>query len=156
MTTLYPQTGKHLTNILFPKHVIEQFPNNTRFARLSKPKPEILHIESVFPFDLFPNSLIVDSDTVTIIHRSVPPIEHIETIPIEIITDVSVNRGMFLAALVIVCANIRAPITMTIARLRPQDALCAHQIIECLMSIKKHGEKSNQEASIPCSDILPN
>lgn len=153
MTTLYPTHTKQITNILFPKQIIEPYPSSLLMRSvLSHLKPEILHINSVFPFDPFSDSLIVDADTVTIIHRFVPPIEHIETIPIEVITDVKLNRGLMLSSLVITAANLRNPITISIAKLKPQDATCAHRIIECLMAMKH--KNSEKPIETPCEGVI--
>lgn len=141
MTTLYPQTTKQIMNILFPKKVYEPHDRSRSLNdSLAREKPQILHVKSVFPFDPFPNSLIVDYDTVTVIHRSIPPIEHIETLPIDVITDVRIHRGLVLSTLEIIASNLRNPLSMAIIKLSPQDAICAHRVIECLMSIKRQNK----------------
>ena len=61
---------------------------------IKKSQSVLLKISSTFPFDLFPDSLVVDENKVSIIHRDFMT-EHVHSILIEDITDITVNTSIF-------------------------------------------------------------
>lgn len=58
-----------------------------------------MKISSVFPFDLFPDSIIVDQKKVDIIHRGFLAIRRVFTVFIEDIRTVRVSNGLIFASI---------------------------------------------------------
>lgn len=100
----------------------------------------LLRISSVFPFDLFPDKLIIDETKVSIIHWDFIGTEHIHSIFIEDITDVTLDTTLFFATLRITESNNpRFPRKFAIKYLKKSEALCARRIIQGMLSAERKG-----------------
>lgn len=60
---------------------------------------EIMRIRSVFPFDLFPNTIILQKNKIDIIHRPFFYTKQVFTVFINDIRTVKINSGPFFASL---------------------------------------------------------
>ncbi len=110
------------------------------FNLVSKSEHILLKVASVFPFDLFPDSLIIDENKVTFCHKEFFKTAEIHPVLIEDITDVLVDTGPFFASLkVIDSSNERFPVTLTVGFLKNTTALQAQKIIQGLIAAKKQG-----------------
>lgn len=113
--------------------------SETQLARLvRKSANTLLTISSVFPFELFPDVLIIDENKVGIIHRNSWFSEHVHSVFIEDVTEVSVEKNMFLATLRVVDGrNLRFPLEYVIRKLNIREALEARKLIEGLVVAKR-------------------
>lgn len=59
----------------------------------------LLHVSTVFPFDLFPDDVTVDKNKITLTHRIFFWTGQVHSIPIEEVGDVIVESGPFFATL---------------------------------------------------------
>ncbi|OGK18934.1 hypothetical protein A2866_05020 [Candidatus Roizmanbacteria bacterium RIFCSPHIGHO2_01_FULL_39_8] len=108
---------------------------NKLYNLTNKSKEILLKIHSIFPFDLFPNTIVVDEVKVSVIYRFFFASEQIRDILIKDIRSVYVDSSIFFAALNIsfVWPRLIKEKTTTINYLRKNDALRAKNIIEGLM-----------------------
>lgn len=102
-------------------------------------KSVLFHFHTSFPFDLFPDEIVIDENKVNIITKDFLFVHHLRSILIEDITDVSVDTGLLFAAITIIdSGNYRFPITITIKFLLKKDALRARDIIQGLILAKNN------------------
>lgn len=107
---------------------------------VNKSEHILLKISSVFPFDLFPDSLIVDENKVTFCHKEFFKTTEIHPVLIEDITDILVDTGPFFASLKIIdSSNERFPVTLIVGFLKNKIAIQAQKIIQGLIAAKKQG-----------------
>lgn len=98
----------------------------------------LLRVYSVFPFDLFPDELTIDENSVDVVHKDFIGIQRARSIAIFDIADVTVETGPLLANLKIVGGpHLRDP--MIIEHLRKSDAIRARETIQGLVLTIKQG-----------------
>src|SRR5258708_7965897 len=85
------------------KNIKEQSAN---FEKLIKKSDRVLlKIKSVFPFEFFPDSIVIDESKVSIIHRIFFWTAAIQSIPIQHVQDVEVDTSILFATLKILPAG---------------------------------------------------
>ncbi|MBA3724654.1 MAG: hypothetical protein H0W89_07280 [Candidatus Levybacteria bacterium] len=100
---------------------------------------EILRAKTVFPFSIFPDTLIIDTTKMTIIRKQMFATEHITTIPIKDVADATVQTALFLATLTVSympqASNpmMIKPIEDHITCLKREDAIRAKNIIKGIL-----------------------
>ncbi len=100
----------------------------------------LLTLKSIYPLDLFPDTVIIDENKVNIIRKDFFGAENIHSILIEDVTNVTVATGPFTATLDIIdSTNFRYPITYTVRHLNIRKALLARRLIQGLISCKREG-----------------
>lgn len=97
----------------------------------------LLKISAVFPFDLFPDELIIDECKVSIVFREFFFSADIHSINIEMIRDVDVETGPFFAKLQIVPDGFPGH-PLVVRYLKKGDAYKARSIIQGLMVAKRN------------------
>jgi hypothetical protein len=116
---------------------------------LTRTKRELLTIRSVFPFDLFPDTLRIDENKIEIISRKFFSLEeHIFPILIKNINGVVVTTSPFFATVTFEITGHNTnpePITM----LKKREALLAKRIIMGLIAAQKDGKDGIDLSSIP-------
>lgn len=111
----------------------------------------LFQFQTAFPFDFFPDKIIIDENKVNIVSRDFLFNYHVRSIVIEDITDVSVDTGIFFATLTIVdSSNYRFPITESIRFISKENALKARKLIQGLILAKSN---NIDLASIPISKV---
>lgn len=99
----------------------------------------LFKFHTIYPFDFFPDEIIIDENKVSIVTRAFFLSYHIRSILISDITDVSVDTGLLFATLSIVdSSNYRFPITEKISFLSKKNALTARKIIQGLIMAKNN------------------
>lgn len=93
----------------------------------------LFRTKTVFPFDFFPDDLIIDSEKVNIIIRDFFGAEQIHGIPIKNITDLSVEHSAFFATLHILPGRVFQNQVVSIRHLKKNDAIKARNIIQGLI-----------------------
>ncbi|HEX7042812.1 MAG TPA: hypothetical protein VF189_06175 [Patescibacteria group bacterium] len=88
---------------------------------------------SAFPFDIFPNDIIVDSEKVNVILRLFFGSQQIHSIPIKNISDLSVEHSIFFATLHILPGRVFENQVVSIDKLKRSDAIKARNIIQGLV-----------------------
>lgn len=104
---------------------------------VEKSRHILLKISTVFPFDFFPDDIIIDELKIDIIRRTSWFTESVDTIPNDKVVDVKVDTGPVFAALTIVGKEFRVEPTI-INHLWRKDALNAKQLIEAIMFCISH------------------
>jgi hypothetical protein len=109
-----------------------------RLDKLAKESSEILYeISSVFPFQIFPDKVTIDTNKVTIVHKGLF-FKNIFPILIGDIRTVKITRGLIFASLSFeVLGYEENPGTIT--HLWPETASKAEKIILGLLSTKREG-----------------
>lgn len=98
----------------------------------------LFKVKTVFPFDLFPDCLCIDENKVSIISKTFMGTEHVRSVLIGDITDVTVQTTPFLSTLEIIdSSNVRNPIYIKVANLKTRDAVRARRIIQGLIAAKQ-------------------
>ena len=100
---------------------------------MGKSRTPLLQIETVFPFDFFPDTLIVDTTKVHIIIREFFASEEIHSIPIANIVDVYVETGPLFATLRILPQLVFEHQVTEITKLWKTDAVKARDMIQGLI-----------------------
>ena len=104
----------------------------------------LLKISSVFPWDLFPSSLIAEETRLTIIHRQLFS-SQIHSVDIKNISNVFIDNALIFAQLTIV-SNTFAENQIVINRLRKKEAIFMRRIIEGLrMFVNKDIDTTNYQ-----------
>jgi hypothetical protein len=97
---------------------------------------ELLRTQSVFPFTIFTDTLIIDTTKVTIAKKQLVATEYIITIPLKDISDVTVQTVLFLATLTIsympqaASSGGGTPVEVRIPNLNRSDAINAKNILK--------------------------
>ena len=100
----------------------------------------LLTLKSIYPFDLYPDTVIIDENKVNIRKKEIFGAENVHSILIEDITNLTVSTGPFTATLDIVdSSNLRFPITYTIRHLNIKKSLLARRLIQGLIACKREG-----------------
>lgn len=108
-----------------------------KFNELVAEGPNVLlTINSVFPFDLFPDRLLVDSVKVTLIHNIFFNSNQIRSITIKDIKFVTIENGPLFSTLRI-SDNMLQPTVFVIKPLWRKEAQKIHDIIQGLVSCEK-------------------
>ena len=126
----------------FEKERRQVFPRPTKnLTDFLQDSPKVLlKITTLFPLDIFPDDIIVDEDKVTIVKKGLTGVSNIQSIFLEDVSHINVNKVPFAASLNITdSSNIRHPITHTIANLSSKDALLAQCVIQGLILAKRKG-----------------
>ncbi len=109
--------------------------------------------KTMFPFDLFPNSLVIDHNKVDIVYRTFFGHSHTVSIPIERLNYVGVNSVLFLSTLRFETKGLEqnpAPLTM----LPTRAAQYAKNLLFGLMTAEKHGIDLSRLAENDCLEKL--
>lgn len=147
------QTPKY-TQSLFPSRKVRQLGGDTEYRLLSTVSDEqnvrdldtlvkesqrvLLRINAVFPFNFFPDEVIVDETKVSIIHKIFFYSNSIRSIAHEDIFNVIVEHSLFFATLEIVDRFfVEQPII--IRYLKKDDAILARRLIQGIIIAKKKG-----------------
>lgn len=97
----------------------------------------LMKIKAVFPFDLFPNTVIIDANKVTVIDSIFFASETVTSILLEEITDVVVESNFFLAKLNITYSHHPLkPEYYAVPALKKREALRAKEIIQGLLVLR--------------------
>ncbi len=73
-----------------------------RFQNISTHQEiELLRVKTVFPFDYFPDTIVIDTAKITICHKQFFATEFITTIPLKDISDVTLQTAFFMATLIV-------------------------------------------------------
>ena len=98
----------------------------------------LLRVRAFFPFDFFPDEVIVDTNRVNVIKRNFFLSERVHGIPVANILDVFVEHGPIFAALKIVDSGFIEN-EIEVNYLRKEDAEKARELIQGLIDVKKQG-----------------
>lgn len=72
-----------------------------RFQNINKRQDiELLRLQTVFPFDFFPDTIVIDTTKLTISHKQFFATEFVTTIPLKDISDVTIQTAFFMASLI--------------------------------------------------------
>lgn len=97
----------------------------------------LLRITGVFPFDFFPDEVIIDECKVSVVFHEFFMSEDIHSVNIDMIKDVDVEAGPFFAQLQIVPDGY-PPHPLIVRYLRKKDAALARSVIQGLMVVRKN------------------
>ena len=101
----------------------------------------LLKVKTVFPWDLFPDTLTIQKEKITVYMEEFFQSGQIRTIPISDISSTSVETSPFFATLKIVQV-FRTEAPVVIKPLKREDAQKAHDIINQLIMKKKENQSN--------------
>src|SRR5579859_4040624 len=118
--------------------------NSQKFEKLvQKSDKVLLKIRAVFPFDFFPDSVVIDESKINIIHKQFFFSSEILSIPIHHIQDIEVDTSIFFATLKILPVGFSVMSYtenwVTVPYLWKRDAIRARRIISGLLIGIKEG-----------------
>lgn len=123
----------------YPKEEIEHINASEKLEEMVKMTEEpILQIQTVFPFVIFPNEIIVDVNKVSIIYRQFFYSKQVHSVLIKDISDVIVETNLFFATLKIVDIGYTEN-SIDINYLKRKEGGLARRIIQGLVMAHKHG-----------------
>lgn len=99
----------------------------------------LLKAKTLFPFSIFPDTIIIDTTKLTIVRKQMFATEHITTIPLKDIADATVQTALFLATLTVKympqsnSPGMLSPVEDHITSLPREDALRAKNIIKGML-----------------------
>jgi len=136
--------GRKSSNKLHGEGWVFDSSASSSIARLrklaSQSQNTLLKFKSIYPFDLFPDTVTIDTTKVNIIKKDIFGTEDVHSILIEHISNVSVSTGIISSTMEIIdSSNERFPITYSVKRLRKNDALLARRLIQGLIAAKHAG-----------------
>ena len=104
-----------------------------KLEKVAKMSGEVLlRVSAVFPFDLFPDEIVVDKNKISVIHRMFFSSEEIRSIPIDGIADVIVDSGPLFAAVRIVNTRFTHE-PLVVQYLKKEDARKVQEVIQGLV-----------------------
>lgn len=118
-------------------HAREEAENIQRFKTITeRHEIEILRAKTVFPFTLFPDTLVIDTTKITIASKELFATEYVVTIPLKDLSDVTIQTVLFLGTLVVKympqssSPGMNEPVEIRIANLKREDAIKAKNILK--------------------------
>jgi hypothetical protein len=118
-------------------HAKEKEANRQRFETITARQDiELFQAKSVFPFTLFPDTLIIDTTKVSIEKKQLFATEYITTIPLKDLSDVNVQTAIFLASITIkympqaASPGMNQAVDVRIPNLKRADAIKAKNILK--------------------------
>ena len=124
-------------NVVIPQQEIKK--HSEKFEVLvSKSEKVLLHVKAVFPFDFFPDEVLIDENKVNIIHHMFFYSQEVQSIIIQHIKDVIVDTSLFFATLKILPDGYNEN-WVSVSYLKRKDALGAKEIIAGLLVGFKEG-----------------
>ena len=119
---------------------VEQIAEEKMEALSQKKDIVLFQANSYFPFDPFPDTIVIDTSKVSIIHREFLASEEVITMLLKEITDVSLESSLFLANLKFSYAhNPIKPLSTYIYKLKRADAITAKDILEGILVVHREG-----------------
>ena len=125
------------------EHAKEKETNRQRFKTITERHDiELLRAESVFPFTIFTDTIIIDTTKISIAKRQLFSTEYIITIPLKDLGDVNVQTVLFLGSLFIkympqsTSPGMLEPVNVRIPNLRREDAIKAKNILKGVLVAK--------------------
>lgn len=119
------------------KHAQEREENRQRFKTISaRHDIELLRAESVFPFTLFTDTLIIDTTKISVSKKQLFATEYITTIPLKDLSDVNVQTVLFLGSIIIkympqaASPGMNNPVIVRIPNLKREAAIKAKNILK--------------------------
>ena len=110
------------------KEAVEQY--LTKNGVKPKLPPGVLaHVKSIFPFKLFPDELIVKTETITLISRYGPGMQQTRTIHFDDVAQVEADCGPIFGHIHIF-PKLRTETPLLIERISRKDALSTERLIE--------------------------
>jgi hypothetical protein len=114
--------------------------NGEKFDDVVKRSDTVLFkAKTIFPFDFFPNDLIIDITKVTVITRNFFFSGQTQSINIKDILDIVVETGPFFATIRVIDMGYLPTNKIHIKYLKKKDAMQARAIIEGLLAANKAG-----------------
>jgi hypothetical protein len=105
---------------------------------VKKASTELFRTQTLFPFDIFPDTLIIDTNKITYIYRNFLSSETVTTLLLREITDVTVECTLFMAQLnMSYCHHPMKPMSITIPGLPKKEAMQAKEIIQGILVLLK-------------------
>lgn len=112
------------------QEAVEKYLKNPPSEKKPKLAPgEIAHIKAIFPFQLFPDELIVKRETITLITRLGPGMKQSRTIHFDDIAQVEADLGPIFAHLHII-PKLRTEEQIIIDRISRKAALAVEKLVE--------------------------
>ncbi len=111
------------------KEAVERYLAEKGEGKPKLPPGVLSHIKSIFPFKLFPDELIVKTETITLISRYGPGMQQTRTIHFDDVAQVEADCGPFFGH-IHVFPKLRTEAPMLIERLSRKDTLEAENLIE--------------------------
>ncbi len=118
----------------------------------NKSKRTLLHIKGRFPFDFFPDEIIVDEEKITIYQSYFIKSFAVKTIILDEVEDVECEFTLFLGTLVLYIKGEKDP--LRIGALTVSDATKAKEIILGRILLKKEGIEPDTVEEKQLSDVL--
>lgn len=127
--TLTPQEGR-----IIEEKAVKAFADTipTKVKETYKDPNVFLKIKSIFPFELFPDELIISVDKVTLISRTLPGTNMVRDMHMNDVAQVEADCGPIFGHLH-VYSKLRTEAPLLIERVKRADVLKAREIIESLL-----------------------
>jgi hypothetical protein len=139
-------------------HAKEQLENLQRFKTITaRHEIEILRAKSVWPFTLFPDTLVIDTTKVTIARKQLFATEYVATIPLKDLSDVNIQTVLFMGTLLIRympqsnTPGMNEPVNIRIPNLVREDAIKAKNILKGALVAKA---EEIDIAKLPPEDVV--
>lgn len=130
---------KDIDDTLSPEQQNEREKHNRRFNTLVKKSGRVLlRANAIFPFDFFPDTLVIDESKVNIIHRIFFFTDEIQSILVPHIKDVLIDNSLLFSTLLILPDGFSEN-WVSIEHLWKKDAVRARRIILGLLVGYKEG-----------------
>lgn len=119
--------------------LVQNIKSTDKLNNIYRKKTRILYRTStVFPFDFFPDEIIIDLNKINIIHHDFLATENVYSALIRGLHNAEVAAGPFLATLTIYDSNFKMP-SVVVRKLAKNDALKIRRILLGLILIYKQG-----------------
>jgi hypothetical protein len=121
---------------------------------------EMMHVKSVFPFTLFPDTLIIDTTKISIARKQLFATEYVTTIPLKDLADVNLQTFLFLGTLMMKympqssSPGMNEPIDVRIPNLYREDAIKAKNILKGALVAKSEDIDITKLSPDEIEDVL--
>ena len=127
--TLTPQQARKIEENAFSAFTLA---NNKKEEKVIEDPEIVLTIKSFFPFELFPDEMVIKNDKVTLINRTLPGTSMVRDMHMHDIAQAEADCGPIFGHLH-VYSKLRTEEPLLIERVKRKDVLRAREIIENLL-----------------------
>lgn len=102
----------------------------------SRHEIKLLETKTLFPFSIFPDTLVIDTTKVTVVRKKLFATEFITTIPLKDVSDVTVQTALFMGSVTFKympqsnSPGMLEPVSITMSSLKREDAIKAKNILK--------------------------
>ncbi|HSX09259.1 MAG TPA: hypothetical protein VLF93_03840 [Candidatus Saccharimonadales bacterium] len=122
------------------KQVAQEEENKKKFENIADRREiELLRVKSLFPFDFFPDTVVIDTTKISISRKQFFATEYVVTIPLKDLSDATLQTASFMGSIIIKympqsnSPGMNEPVDIKITKLSRGDAIRMKNILKGIL-----------------------